>query len=211
MQLDKVLRSAGLGAAVALAALAAPTVAGATVTGSIGITATGTTTANPDVASAASVTIGSPFFTQGTGTGDLSVIPGGTPLSISATTYTVGPLGLLQSIAPFTVSASAGGDTFTFTFSQQATTVKSHSGSGPNEHATLTLAFVGTLTDANNTINDTASGTFTFNQTGGATAAVGFGATAAHPAQPIITTPEPAAVAILGVGLLGLATLRRRS
>lgn len=209
MRFTSLKKGAAVIAMAALALISAPNLAGATIAGSIGITALGTSTATPDVATATTVSIGSPFFTQGAGTGDLSGIPPGTPLSISATTYTVGPLGSLLSITPFTVSATAGGDTYTFTFSQQQTTVQSHTGSGSGMHSTLTLAFVGTLADSNHTIKDTASGTFTFNQTGGSAAAVGFGATAAHPAQ-TITTPEPAAIAILGIGLLGLATIRRR-
>ena len=179
----------------------------ATPTGSIGFSAIGGASAdNSNLQAATTVTITNPFVTAGSGQGDLSGIIANTPVSISDTTYAVTALGALTPITAFTLEVAGN----TFTFDEQEVTVNQSTGSGGTEHGTLTIAFIGSVTGPDITSGtDTASATYTFNQTG-IGGAISFAGTAAHPAQPI-TVPEPMSMAALGVGLLGLGFVRRRS
>lgn len=175
----------------------------ATPTGSIGFSAIGGASADStNLNTATTVTITNPFVTAGSGQGDLSGIAANTPVTISDTTYTVTALGALTPITAFTLDVAGN----TFTFDEQEVTVNQTSGSPA--HATLTIAFIGSVTGPDITGGtDTASATYTFNQTG-VGGAISFAGTAAHPAQPV-TVPEPMGLAALGVGLLGLGFVRR--
>lgn len=55
-----------------------------------------------------------------------------------------------------------------------------------------------------------ASLSFSFNQTGGPTGAVGGSATFATPPQPLTSTPEPTTMVLLGSAFLGIGLLRRK-
>lgn len=90
------------------------------------------------------------------------------------------PLDVLTPITSFTLTVDGN----TFTFDEQEVTVNHHTGVGPGEHASLTIAFIGSVTGPDITSGtDSASATYTFDQTGGAGAAISFAGTVAHPAQ----------------------------
>jgi len=186
-------RSMLMGAVAALAVTGGASLAGATPVGSIGYTALGGASADTtDLATATSVSIAGAFETTGPGQGDLSVIAPGTPLTITPTTFSVTPLDTPEATS---LTLDVHGDVFTF--DEQEVTVHHSTGSGPDEHSTLTIDFTGSVTGPDITsTTDTASATFTFDQTGGAGSTISFAGTAAHPAVPI--------------GLLGLGLTRRR-
>jgi hypothetical protein len=196
-------------AVIALAAMAAPASVGATPTGSGALVPLGGASASPapqDLTTAISVSIIPPLFTSGPGQGDMSGIGAGTPVSLSATSWSVTPAGSIVAIAPFTVIL--GSDTFTF--DQQDVTVNTHTGSGGSEHATLAIGFLGSVSGTVTPNPDTASATFTWNQTGGAGGAISWAGTLSHPQQFFSPVPEPSGIAVLGVSLATLGLVRRR-
>ena len=194
------------GAALAFIITGSASMAGATPTGSIGYIASGGASADTsDLATATSVSVVAPFVTAGPGQGDLSGIPSGTSMTISPTSFAVTPVGAPEAS---TLSLDIDGNLFVFT--EQEVTVNSTTGSGASQSSTLAFAFTGSVTGPDITGGtDTASATISFNQTGGSGATIGFSGTAAHPSQ--VHIPEPAGLAVVGLGLLSLGFMRRRS
>jgi hypothetical protein len=194
------------GAAVATAVLAAPAIASATPTGSAALVTLLGASAAPapqDLTTANSVGVSLPVYISGPGQGDLSGISG--QAAFSASTWNVTSTGLLDPITPFTVIVG----TDTCTFGEQEVTTNSHIGTGAAESSVLSITFIGNVTGRVTPNPDTASATFTWNQTGGSGAALSWEGTLAHPSQ-FVPAPEPGSVAILGASLAMFGLIRRR-
>lgn len=141
------------------------------------------------------VSMGAAIATSGSG--DLAGVAFGTPITMLST--------------PFTI---ANGQLFTFDLN----------GFGAFSGITFGTSLASGSTLFNRSVDFNALGTFTpvfggftpgpasitgsFTQTGGSTATVSFSFSFASP--PAVTTPEPAALALLGMGVLGFGIARRR-
>ncbi len=194
------------GAAIAAAVLAPPAIASATPTGSTALVTLLGASAVPapqDLTTATSVGVSLPVYISGLGQGDLSGISG--QAAFSASTWNVTSTGLLDPITPFTVIV--GKDTFSF--GEQEVTTNSHIGTGAAESSVLSITFIGNVTGLVTPNPDTASATFTWNQTGGSGAALSWEGTLAHPSQ-FIPAPEPGSIAVLGASLAMFGLIRRR-
>jgi hypothetical protein len=118
-----------------------------------------------------------------------------------AFTVTGASSGTATFASPFTLSWVANGIDWTFTATSATFTRNSNAGS-----YTLTLYFDGTLTDNGVYVTQSALLSDSFTQSGGGTISEGGSFTTPDPN----TVPEPASMAIVGLGLAGIAAVRRR-
>lgn len=155
------------------------------------------------------------YAPNGAGTllSNASSVKQGTDQSIQTITGPGGAVGqpITFSPDPLVVPvASSGSFTPTLTASWGGYTFTSTTGSFQRSTITDSIAFLfqGTFTDSTSTLATQAaslSESFTQAASGGL---IGFSAAFATP--PVVPTPEPATMAILGAGFLGLAVARRR-
>jgi PEP-CTERM motif len=114
-------------------------------------------------------------------------------------------------LAAFTFSDGSG-DTFKFDLTSVETTAFN---SSPGSSVSLTLFLLGDMGEYNSDgvlIEDltATSITLSFNQTGNATNPFAEAGTLANPPAPPPAVPEPASMALLGVGMTAVGVIRRR-
>lgn len=134
---------------------------------------------------------------------------GATPLPVSDhVTFTDYNLDLSFLSLPVLTFTTEDGGLFSFTASsgQKSTATLGNS-------TFLNIYYFGTFHDSGSTAaydDANASLSFSFNQSGGSTGAVGGSATFATPPAPPNTTPEPTTMVLMGSAFVGLGVLRRR-
>jgi hypothetical protein len=196
-----IIPSLAKGALVAAVVAAAGMGSAHATLGSATIASFSPTTVNTtDLSTATSVTLGAPD--GGSGSGNLSGISGLYTLSTQTLpVYSVGS-GWHALVSDFTVSNNG----YNFTFDQIQTHQQSSTGAGVQQQSDLTLYLSGNVTGPG--LNNTASGQLGFTQSGGPGQQISFSGTFANPNSLV---PEPATMAVLGIGMLGLSFARRRT
>jgi hypothetical protein len=187
------LRSLITGSVAAVALMAASAVQAAPIDGTAGVALIGTTSDTATIG--INTTFGSAFSAISSTSGDMNAVALATIFTTSSITATVGSA----------VSFSAG-------FGSYTGNITLASASGPVNNRTVSLYALGTFTPAG-VLGGFTSGpmslTISATQTGGAGSSVSVSYSMASPPSPP-TVAEPATLALLGAGLMGLAAVRRR-
>lgn len=188
------LRSLLTGSAAAFAMVAATAAMADPIDGTGSVSLLGVTS------STASIGVGTVFDNSGSvfagGTGDLSTIAIGTTVTTASFTASIG-------------SAFS----FTSAFGNFTGVISTTSATGPTTGRVVDVYALGTFTplgDIGSFTAGPASITASFTQTGLSGAVSGSFTLASPPAPPPDEVAEPATLAMLGAGLVGLAMVRRR-
>jgi len=173
-------------ATASLGSLDVPTVTGSTITLNSGLA---------DLAAGTGSLAGTPFFGSGSGVLNYSQSVG--------TTITSG--NNLTGLFSFNDNLS-GQYVFDLTSVETTSYVNN-----PGVQTTIGLYLLGTMYDNNLGLTDTATSlSMTFNSTGGSAFSESGSLSNPPTTPPIVGTPEPISLAVLGVGFFGLGAVRRR-
>ncbi len=193
--MTRMIRSFALVTTLGLALAASQ--AQAAFSGSMALAAIGPTTATGNLGD--TTYSATSFFTTSTGTGNFSNVPGST--TFTGSSFTIG------SSSGFVVSNGTYG-----TFTQTAAPVL-ESQSIVNGHVVSEDFYIlGTYSGNGITAGTPTSFDISFTQNGGPGNSISASGTLVIPPAPVIGTPEPASVVMLGLGLAGFCGygLRRR-